>query len=92
MISNSSSGSRSGLSMRAMVPATISPRLWGAMFVAMPTAMPLAPLISRFGTRDGRTRGSLVVPSKFGVKSTVSLSMSVSRSSAMRVIRHSVYR
>jgi hypothetical protein len=33
------------------------------MFVAMPTAMPELPLISRFGMRDGRTVGSWMRPS-----------------------------
>jgi hypothetical protein len=33
------------------------------MFVAMPTAMPLEPLTSRFGKRDGSTSGSWVEPS-----------------------------
>ena len=35
-----------------------SPRLCGGMLVAMPTAMPPAPLTSRFGKRAGRTVGS----------------------------------
>ena len=33
-------------------------RLCGGMLVAMPTAMPLEPLTSRFGNRAGRTTGS----------------------------------
>jgi len=37
-----------------------SRRLCGGMFVAMPTAMPFAPLMMRFGTRAGRTDGSKV--------------------------------
>ena len=36
----------------------ISPRLCGGMLVAMPTAMPPAPLTSRFGNCAGRTIGS----------------------------------
>ena len=36
-----------------------SPRLCGGMLVAMPTAMPPAPLTSRFGNFAGRTVGSL---------------------------------
>jgi hypothetical protein len=40
-----------------------SPRLCGGMFVAIPTAMPLAPLTSRFGNRAGRTTGSSSYPS-----------------------------
>ena len=45
-------------------PATASmtsPRLCGGMLVAMPTAMPPAPLTSRFGKRAGRTTGSLLL-------------------------------
>ncbi len=38
-------------------------RLCGGMFVAMPTAIPVAPLISRLGMRAGRTTGSSRVPS-----------------------------
>ena len=34
-----------------------SPRLWGGMLVAMPTAMPWLPLTSRFGKRAGSTVG-----------------------------------
>lgn len=33
--------------MRAIVAATTSPRLCGGMLVAIPTAMPVAPLISK---------------------------------------------
>src|SRR5207244_3051597 len=71
---------------------TISVRLCGGMFVAIPTAIPFEPLISRLGTRVGNTTGSKVDSSKLGTKSTVSLSMSLSISSEMRVMRHSVYR
>ena len=35
-----------------------SPRLCGGMFVAMPTAMPPAPLTRRFGYFAGSTLGS----------------------------------
>ena len=62
----------------------ISPRLWGGMLVAMPTAMPPTPLTSRLGSLAGSTIGSLSEPSKLSMKSTVSLSMSPSISSAMR--------
>ena len=41
-----------------MQASITSPRLCGGMLVAMPTAMPLAPLTSRFGKRAGRTVGS----------------------------------
>jgi hypothetical protein len=33
------------------------------MFVAMPTAIPVAPFTSRLGMRDGSTTGSVLVPS-----------------------------
>ena len=48
----------SGWSIRWIVPSTISPRLCGGMLVAMPTAMPVEPLTSRFGMRAGSTLGS----------------------------------
>ena len=36
-----------------------SPRLWGGMLVAMPTAMPCEPLTSRLGNRAGQDDGLL---------------------------------
>ena len=39
------------------MPSTSSPRLCGGMLVAMPTAMPLVPFMSRFGTTEGSTEG-----------------------------------
>ena len=53
----------SGFSMRCFTPLVISRRLCGGMFVVMPTAMPVAPLTSRFGSRAGRTSGCSSVPS-----------------------------
>ena len=52
-----------GSSMSAIAPSMISPRLCGGMLVAMPTAMPVVPLISRFGTlrRQDRRLELLVV-------------------------------
>ena len=47
----------SGLSRRWIAAATTSMRLCGAMFVAMPTAMPVVPLTSRFGKAAGSTSG-----------------------------------
>ena len=52
-----SSGVASGLSMRWTTASMASPRLWGGMFVAMPTAMPWLPLTSRLGNRAGSTTG-----------------------------------
>ena len=82
----------SGSWIKAMMPSITSQMLCGGMFVAMPTAMPFEPLISRFGTRQGRTLGSLRDSSKFGTMSTVSFSMSVSSSTAILLMRASVYR
>ena len=58
-----SSGVAVGCSSRWTVASMTSPRLWGGMLVAMPTAMPWLPLTSRFGNRAGRTLGSSLVPS-----------------------------
>ena len=43
--------------MRWLHAAMTSPGLCGAMFVAMPTAMPEAPLMRRLGNAAGRTSG-----------------------------------
>ena len=67
-----------------------SRRLWGGMFVAMPTAMPEEPFTSRLGKRAGRTLGSLRLSSKLGDQSTVSFSMSASISPAILAMRASV--
>ena len=48
------------------------------MDVAIPTAIPLLPFTKRLGNLAGRTTGSFSSSSKFGIKSTVSLSISVS--------------
>ena len=48
----------SGLSISAITASIVSPSWCGGMFVAMPTAMPVEPLTSRFGKRAGRTSGS----------------------------------
>ena len=54
---------QSGWSIRWIVASITSPRLWGGMLVAMPTAMPWLPLTSRFGKRAGSTVGSSLDPS-----------------------------
>ena len=54
------------------------------MLVAIPTAMPEAPLTNKLGILVGSTVGSKRESSKFGEKSTVSLSKSDSNSSAAR--------
>ncbi|MNW62775.1 hypothetical protein D3C74_409280 [compost metagenome] len=53
----SASRSAVGCLMRCWAAATTSTRLWGAMLVAMPTAMPAAPLTRRLGMAEGRTSG-----------------------------------
>ena len=53
------STSASGSSISATSASVTSPRLCGGMFVAMPTAIPVEPLTSRFGKREGSTCGSL---------------------------------
>ncbi len=80
----------SGLSITLMSPSTTSLRLWGGMLVAIPTAIPDEPFTSRFGTLVGSTTGSWSDSSKFGVKSTVSFSMSANSSCAILARRVSV--
>ncbi len=58
-ISSSSSIETSGSSMTRIVASQISPRLWGGIDVAMPTAMPFDPFTSRFGNFEGSTVGSV---------------------------------
>ena len=79
-----------GSSIWATTASMASPRLWGGMLVARPTAMPLEPFTSRFGKRAGSRSGSLMVSSKFRWKPTVSFSMSLSITSACSVMRASV--
>ena len=71
--------------------ATTSLMLCGGILVAMPTAIPLAPFMSKFGNIAGRHPGSSRSPSKFGWKSTVSSSMSCTIAIAASVRRASVY-
>ena len=56
--SSRSSGVRSWFASRKLSASTTSPRLWGGMLVAMPTAIPAAPFTSRFGSTVGSTVGS----------------------------------
>ena len=53
-----SSNVASGFCANAHIASMDSPKLCGAMFVATATAIPLAPLINKFGTRAGSTSGS----------------------------------
>ena len=83
----------SGFFIYAMTPSTTSPKLCGGIDVAIPTAIPSAPLIRRFGTLTGSTTGSFSVSSKFGIKSTTSLSRSARYASCVTFCRRaSVYR
>ena len=59
IISHSSFMSVSGLSMSRIQASVTSERLWGGIFVAIPTAIPPAPLTSKFGNSAGKTIGSL---------------------------------
>ena len=76
--------------MSARAPLTTSVKLCGGMCVAIPTAIPFAPFMRRFGATEGNTTGSWVESSKFGMKSTVSFSISSRSLSANSVMRHSV--
>ena len=78
-------------SISATIPFTISIKLCGGIFVAIPTAIPSDPFISKAGTLEGRTDGSFNVSSKLGSQFTVSLSRSFSISLDSFVIRDSVY-
>ena len=66
----------SGFVSNAVSPATNSRKLCGGIFVAIPTAIPSDPFINKFGIIVGKTSGSSRESSKFGVKETVSLSIS----------------
>ncbi len=90
MRSSRSSTVQSGFRATCTMAAVSSRRLWGGMFVAIPTAMPDEPLASRLGKRVGSTTGSCICPSKLGANSTVSRSMSCSISSASGCRRASV--
>ena len=81
------------LSMYAHTASITSPRLCVGILVIIPTAMPSAPFTRRFGTLTGRTAGSFSVSSKFGIKSTTSLSRSARYTSCVNFFNlASVYR
>ena len=75
----------------ATKPLITSFRLWGGIFVAIPTAIPSEPFINKVGTAEGKTEGSFSVSSKFRSQLTVSLSRSLNISLVSRVILDSVY-
>ena len=60
---SSSSRPASGFFTSSSAAAQTSPALCGGMLVAMPTAIPAAPLASRLGKLAGSTTGSLSSPS-----------------------------
>jgi hypothetical protein len=47
-----------GFSIKNLVAAITSPKLCGAIFVAIPTAIPEPPFTRRFGYAAGKTTGS----------------------------------
>ena len=51
------------------------------MLVAIPTAIPVVPFTKILGNLEGKTSGSLVVSSKFGIKLTVFLLIFLNNSS-----------
>ena len=50
-----------GLLIRYMSALITSLRLWGGIFVAIPTAMPELPFINKFGILEGNESGSISV-------------------------------
>ena len=78
------------LFIKCTVASIVSPKLCGGIDVAIPTAIPLDPFTNRFGYLDGNTDGSFKDSSKFGTKSTVSLSISLSNYYASLLIFASV--
>ena len=79
------------LSIKARIPSTNSPKLWGGILVAIPTAIPIAPLRSKLGNFAGNTVGSSKESSKFFLQSIVSLSISSNSSAVIFSILASVY-
>ena len=78
------------MSIKCTVASITSPKLWGGIDVAIPTAIPLEPFTKRLGYLEGSTAGSFNDSSKFGTKSTVSLSISLNNSRANLLILASV--
>ena len=72
-----------GLLMYSIVASATSVRLCGGMFVAIPTAIPVAPFNNKFGNFAGRVVGSFNELSKLGIILTVSFSISERSSSAI---------
>ena len=75
-ISRSSASSGSILfSISQHKTLTTSRKLWGGMFVAIPTAIPVEPLTIKFGITEGNVKGSFNDSSKFLPHSIVFSSM-----------------
>ena len=69
--------------MYAIQPFITSVKLCGGIFVAIPTAIPIAPFTNILGNLDGKTTGSFKDSSKLEVISTVSflISLNISKES-----------
>ena len=79
-----------GLLTSVRQASTTSPRLCGGTFVAIPTAIPVAPLMRKLGTGAGSTTGSKSWPSYVGRNGTVSWRISRRRSAPSGRSRASV--
>ena len=85
-----SSSVTSSSSIIFIIPFITSVKLCGGIFVAIPTAIPDEPFTSNAGIFAGNTVGSCSLSSKFGIKSTVFFSISVSIFTAILDILASV--
>ena len=85
-----SSSVTSSSSIIFIIPFITSVKLCGGIFVAIPTAIPDEPFTSSAGIFAGKTVGSCNLSSKFGIKSTVFFSISVSIFTAILDILASV--
>ena len=66
--------------MYAVTQSMVSAKLCVGMLVARPTAIPVAPLTSKFGNLPGNMSGSFRLSSKFRLHVTVFFSISLSSS------------
>ena len=53
----------SGFLAKAITPSITSPKLWGGILVAIPTAIPTEPETNKLGNLAGKTVGSCSEPS-----------------------------
>ncbi len=77
-------------SIKAIIALHTSFKLCVGILVAMPTAIPSAPISKRLGSLAGSTVGSLSEPSKLSMNGTVSLSKSTRSSRVIFAKRASV--